>query len=72
MKKLFFVFAIAMLVLFTVNLTLAEDNISILIKGIDGVRPLTDEECKKIGELIIPSSAKREVYKITTEELMLS
>jgi hypothetical protein len=74
MKKVFLVFAVAVVVLFMVNsLALANDsNIPAAIKGIGDIRPLTDEECQKITSgSMIPPGAKRDIIEITNEELML-
>ena len=74
MKKVFLVFLVAVFVLSTFNQALADDsNITAAIRGIDNIRPLTDEECQKItGRSMIPPGAKREIVEITAEELMLS
>lgn len=72
-KSVFFVF-LAIIVLFTINTASADDNIPAAIRGIDNVRPLTDEECQEITSgPIIPSDAQKVIIKVGSEkeELML-
>lgn len=73
MKKVFLVFA-AILVLFTVNSpALADDDdIPSAIRGVNNIRLLkTDSECRKIGGLMLPSDAERNVLEVDIVKVAL-
>jgi hypothetical protein len=71
MKKLFVIFAVAVFVLFTGKIVVADDNIPAILEGIGNFQTLTDEECWKIGGLLIPPDAKGNIFEIIFEEPML-
>lgn len=77
MKKLVLVFLVAFVLFGTIfkidETALADDStIPAVIKGIENIHFLTDEECGKIvGGPMIPPDAQRSIIEINTEELML-